>query len=87
MMRKLSLIALLVLAACVEAAEPPAPDGCGAGALQGLVGQPRSVLETTRFGTEVRIVGDGDPVTLDFSATRLNITYDKDGRISRVFCG
>lgn len=88
-MRKLSLMALLALAACVEVPEPGAApaDACGAAGLQGLVGQPRTVLETMRFGTEVRITGEGDPVTLDFSPTRLNIAYGRDGRISRVFCG
>lgn len=60
---------------------------CGAPALQHLVGQNRSVLATMRFSQPVRIVQAGEPVTMDFSANRLNIIYDASGRIIRVSCG
>ena len=48
-MRTLALIPLLALAACIEPAPPaepePAPDLCNAASMQGLVGQPASVLQ------------------------------------------
>lgn len=90
-MRKIAIVAVLAAGACTQSYEPDTtPDigaVCGAGDLQGLVGQPRSVLQTMKFSTEVRITGEGDPVTMDFRAERLNITNGTDGRISRVFCG
>jgi hypothetical protein len=80
---------LLLLAACVPDAVPPStPVGtCGASGLQGLVGQPATVLQTMKFGTVTRIIRPGQAVTMDYSETRLNIAIDKDERIERVTCG
>lgn len=76
-----------VLAAC----QPVVTDGpdlstCGADALQGLVGQPASVLDTMKFGQETRIIRPDMAVTMDFRAERLNIEIDRAERISRVHC-
>ncbi len=84
----------LMLAGCAPVgaevpAEPvaPAADACGAAALQGLVGQPASVLETMRFAGPVRVITPGMAVTMDYSAARLNIEVDRTGAIFRVTCG
>ncbi|MBE2275038.1 MAG: hypothetical protein IAE87_01950 [Rhodobacteraceae bacterium] len=82
----------LVLQACVDPAAPiappePDPDACGAAALQGLVGQDRSVLATMRFDRPVRVVEHGMAVTMDFSAERLNFWLTKAGKIETVTCG
>ena len=94
-MKPLVLLALpFVLMACV----PPAPgplypvdpipmDDCGAAELQGLVGQGAKVLETIRVGQTTRIIRPGMAVTVDFSATRLNIWIAEDDVIERVTCG
>lgn len=79
--------AVAFLAAC----QPVVTDGpelsaCGADALQGLVGQPASVLQTMRFGTETRIIRPDMAVTMDYRADRLNIEIDRAERISRVHC-
>lgn len=84
-------IAGLSLAACrIDPAPPagftPAPDACGAAALQGLVGQPASVLERMRFDGPVRIIRPGMAVTLDYRPDRLNIAIDDRERIARVHC-
>ncbi len=91
-MTKFILIALLLLAACVpqtQQTETPLPplSTCGAADLQNLVGQPASVLQTMRFGQQVRIIRPGMAVTTDYSETRLNIDIDTNEMISRVFCG
>ncbi|MFN3723543.1 MAG: I78 family peptidase inhibitor [Paracoccaceae bacterium] len=84
-----------VLAGCVvallAACQPVTPEGpdlatCGAGALQGLVGQPASVLQTMKFGQETRIIRPDTAVTMDYRADRLNIEIDRAERISRVHC-
>jgi hypothetical protein len=81
----------VLLAAC----QPVLPDGpsdgpdlatCGADVLQGLVGQPASVLRTMRFAQETRIIRPGMAVTMDYRSERLNIEIDRAERISRVYC-
>lgn len=78
----------LALAGCVEPVPdlPPA-DACGAPGLQGLVGQPRSVLAAMTFAGPVRVIEPGMAVTMDYSPNRLNIELDAGGRITRVTCG
>ena len=94
---KVSLFAVFLLplavSACVVPVTPPGggdmggADSCGAGALQGLVGQPESVLQGMRFSQPVRVIGFGMPVTMDYAPGRLNIEMGPDGRIARVWCG
>lgn len=80
---------MLGLAACQPV--PAQPEGnpaiCGAPDLQGLVGQPRTVLDTMRFAGPIRIVEPGMMVTMDYLENRLNIWIGPDGRIARVTCG
>lgn len=95
-----ALLVPLLFAACVVTEEAPSPAGkgrsnpplppvgsCGADALQALVGQPASVLETMRFGQVVRVIGPGMAVTMDYREDRLNIEVDADKIINRVSCG
>lgn len=79
------LLCALITTACAQP-EPPAAD-CGAAALQSLLGQPASVLQTMRFGTATRIIRPGTAVTMDFSPSRLNIQIDEAETITRVTCG
>ncbi len=85
--------AVLLLAACTVDMPPPVvfpPDPvgrCGAADLQGLVGQPASVLQTMRFGGPVRIIRPGEAVTMDYSESRLNIIINRSDRIESVTCG
>lgn len=89
---KAALIALtlplaLALAGCGGDAGGRSPDDqCGAGALQGLVGQPRTVLEGMTFADGTRIIEPGTPVTLDYRPDRLNIGIDEAGRIGWINC-
>lgn len=82
----------LMLAGCVPDVPAPAeplPDvtKCGADDLQNLVGQPAAVLQTMRFGQQVRFIRPGMAVTADYSETRLNIDISANEKISRVYCG
>ncbi len=89
------LVAAL-LTACVPVTSPPDPgidpvpdpalDACGAGELQGLVGQPASVLTTMKFRLDTRILRPGMAVTMDFRPDRLNIDIDAGEKITRVYC-
>lgn len=89
--RYAALLFAVVMTACVPSAPAPQPpiadaDACGATPLQGLVGQPATVLETMKFAQPVRILRPGMAVTMDFRADRLNIAVDERGRIERVYC-
>lgn len=88
-MRSLVILGgMVVLVACQSV--PPGetgPESCGAGALQGLIGQSAEVLETMKFAAPTRILRPGMAVTMDFSPDRLNIEIDGAERIVRVQCG
>jgi hypothetical protein len=88
-MKRLTITALLVLAACepVVPAEEPSADACGASGLQDLVGQPKSVLAAMTFPAPTRVIEPGMAVTLDFRADRLNIETNAAELIARVYCG
>lgn len=82
--------ATLFCAACVEEAPPTPIEGsatCGAGELQHLIGQDRSVADAMRFSQVTRIIPHNGIVTMDYRHERLNITLDADGVIERVYCG
>jgi hypothetical protein len=84
-----ALGAILILAACVPE-EPnialPAEDACGAAALQQLLGAPVADQDFSAIAAR-RIMADGSPMTMDYRADRLNVTYDAQGRITRIWCG
>lgn len=86
------LAACAALGACVMAAEPDVPtqDACGAARLQHLIGEP--VPGGFAVAGPVRIYASGDPVTLDYNPSRLNIETDRasdraDARIVAIGCG
>ena len=92
MKRLLLALPFLALAGCVEPVPPVTPeepdaDLCKASALQGLVGQPRTVLGTMLLPAGTRVIGPGDAVTMDYRTDRLNIETDAAGRVTKVRCG
>jgi hypothetical protein len=67
---------------------PPPPDYCGANELQYLVGKHRTDIPVPVDPTRRRVTCTTCPVTMDYSATRLNIYYDgSNGIIKEVKCG
>ncbi|WP_284164924.1 I78 family peptidase inhibitor [Frigidibacter sp. SD6-1] len=96
-MRVIFAAALLIPMGACMAEEPkrhtdPMPGradtaSCGADGLQHLVGQPESALAAMTFPAGTRFLKPGMAVTMDFSATRLNIAIDGDGLIRAVECG
>ncbi len=91
-MKRLLLVApLCALTACVPV-EPPAPapqpdpDSCHSAQFQGLVGQPRAVLDQLRLPLGTRVIGPNDPVTMDFRPDRLNFEIGANGLIAKIGC-
>jgi hypothetical protein len=84
----------LGLSGCVAGGPPyarPAGQGllarCGADRLIGLIGAPVTALPEHPATRSLRILRPGDPVTEDFSETRLNVILDSADRITAVSCG
>ena len=97
-MRFLSLAFATALVGCTTTPPPPqssepaipskAEDQCGARALSALVGQPVSQAPQPGANRHIRVVAEGDPVTMDYAPQRLNIYYERStGRITRIKCG
>ena len=84
---------LSLLTAC-QTSHPPDPllggteFRCAAGELQGLIGQPETVLKSMNFGPSVwlRILQPNDAMTLDFQVNRTNIAIAENGVISDIHC-
>ena len=95
-MRRLALLACLVLPACAATTASPAPPAgaavCRPENLARFVGQPA----TQELGAEMQRVsgarvlqwvGHGMMVTMDFSPQRLRVFLTADNRIDRASCG
>ena len=80
-----------LLSACVMpvVTYPPTtdPNACGAAGLQGLIGMSATVIPPTGVWASIRIIHPGDVVTMDYSASRLNVYVDAANRITRLTCG
>ena len=95
--------ALLLLSACAsdtQAPPPPPPahrppppppppaDQCGAAEAQRYVGRPRSEIPIPVLPALQRVACTTCPVTMDYSARRLNFFYDaQTGLVKEVKCG
>ncbi|MGR3452689.1 I78 family peptidase inhibitor [Pseudooceanicola sp.] len=77
----------LTLAACEAPMTPaPAPDDCGAGAMQRFVGQPYDESMIPAGAGPVRVGGPGTAMTMDFRPDRLTIRLDDAGRVVEARC-
>ena len=69
-------------------APQPTRDQCGAGALQTLVGQPRTAIPVPVNPGARRVACTTCPMTMDYNPGRLNILYDQEtGIVREVKCG
>jgi hypothetical protein len=63
-------------------------DQCGAAALQGLVGRPRTEIPVPVDPNRQRVACTACPVTLDYNPGRLNFFFDAEtGLIKEIRCG
>ncbi|MCI2399469.1 I78 family peptidase inhibitor [Aliiroseovarius subalbicans] len=77
---------MLGLAACLPT-PIQTPTDCGASQLQYLVGKPEVVLQAVQLPTPHRIIHPGDMVTMDLQPSRMNVTINAAGKISKITCG
>ena len=86
-----SLVAAILVQACTPVPLPPAPQpdltSCNAVGLEGLIGAPASLLPTDGEWSALRIINPGQAVTMDYSATRLNVRVNEAGIIQSLSCG
>lgn len=87
-------LALLVLACGCDGAAGPSSvppgsspaDTCGAADYRGLVGAPLAAV-TLPADLDDRVLRPGQPATMDYRASRLNIVVDAAGMIVDLRCG
>ncbi len=90
-----SLAASLTLVACVPVMSGTTPPpvlladlgACGGNALHALVGHPATTLPDKGGWGALRIIKPGMMVTMDYSATRLNVRVDGSDKILALDCG
>jgi hypothetical protein len=81
------------LAGCTQAETTPqakpALSACNPSEFASFIGQDESILYATTFsqGMAFRVIKPGQPVTEDFSPSRVNFVLDAKGKISEVTCG
>ena len=85
------LVAAALLQACTLVVPAPIPQtdltSCHAVGLDGLIGAPVSLLPTNGAWSSLRIIWPGQMVTMDYSATRLNVRVNAVGIILSLNCG
>jgi len=93
------MLAALALAGCATTAPPqpapptpPAAGQCNVDGLGDLVGRPGDAAlgaDALRLSdaSRLRWIRPGDMVTMDYSAQRLNVHLDAQGRVERFACG
>ena len=67
--------------------DPALEDTCNKAQYAALIGKPATDAGVPPASATVRIIKPGDQVTMDFSATRLNIDLDDAGVITTLRCG
>jgi hypothetical protein len=95
-----ALVTAVILAGCTStnppAAQLPPPTDCGASLLQDQIGEPvtGSAAGDVQVGGDpvqsqgvVRVYVSGQPVTQDYSESRLNLETDAAGNLVRATCG
>ncbi len=90
-MKKLAILAVIgVLGACLNSTpdrpKPDPADSCGATWMRGLIGQPRTALQSMNLPVDTRIIGPKEAITQDYVPTRLNFEVDKKGVIEKIAC-
>jgi Peptidase inhibitor I78 family len=70
----------------------PGPANCGAQRLGRFIGAKptpdvRAQIRAEVGDRPIRYYTEGDPITMDYSASRLNVELGADGRILRFRCG
>lgn len=62
-------------------------DSCGAKKYQSLIGQDSSMIEKQKFDVSIRVEKMGYMYTQEYSAKRLRIRLDENGKIIALLCG
>ena len=60
---------------------------CGADQLQDLVDKAPDMMGMVELPASTRILGPDDAATTDLVPERLNVSFDAEGIVTRVWCG
>ena len=87
-LRPLQIVPGSLLLPAPYAAHGPLHDTCGAAALAGLVGRPRTEIPVPVDLTRRRVACTACPVAPDVRLDRVNILYDaRTGLVTKITCG
>lgn len=70
-----------------EAISRPPPDTCQMAAHRDLIGREGASIDQSTLPAGARVICHNCPVTLDYSAERLNVDLGADGKVARLHCG
>ncbi|HVK81272.1 MAG TPA: I78 family peptidase inhibitor [Verrucomicrobiae bacterium] len=70
-----------------EAISRPAPDTCHMADHRNLIGREGASIDRGTLPTNARVICHNCPVTLDYSADRLNVQLGADGKVASLRCG
>lgn len=70
-----------------EAISRPAPDTCQMAEHRGLIGRDGASIDRSTLPANSRVICHNCPVTLDYSADRLNVQLGADGKVASLRCG
>ncbi|MEL6376107.1 MAG: I78 family peptidase inhibitor [Pseudomonadota bacterium] len=63
------------------------PDSCGIAENEELVGQPIESFDQENWPAPVRVIPPGSIITNDYIANRINFDVDRQGTVTRIWCG
>lgn len=86
-----ALIFTLALAGCASPTPPPVPappqpDTCGIARFAHMIGAQADDINRAALPPGARILAPNQAVTMDYSAQRLNLMTDAQGRIVELRC-
>ncbi|HEX8900128.1 I78 family peptidase inhibitor [Vitreimonas sp.] len=70
-----------------EAISRPPPDTCQMATHRNLIGREGASIDRSTLPANARVICHNCPVTLDYSADRLNVQLGADGKVASLRCG
>lgn len=70
-----------------EAVSRPEPDTCRMSEHRHLIGQDGAAIDRSSLPAGARVICHQCPVTMDYSAERLNVELGPDGKVANLRCG
>ncbi len=93
---RIKLLSAVAAGLLLQACQPPEPPteliqpvlgACTEGEIASLVGQHVDTLKGVTINAPLRLIHEGEAVTMDYNAERINIVVDENDMILEAYCG